>query len=126
MFALAGPKRLVTLVPAWDRAIPLFSVESQTMVSFYCFPHSASCQNASRKVTIRVSLVQGLLMDMYPVLRTLLEVILAGRPSLGLNSGSLQSVNRLRGSDLVGIQLQLTLVGGERLGGARGPFESRS
>src|ERR1700677_1924565 len=42
------------------RAIPLFSVVGQTKVSFYCFGCGASCQNASRKLTIRVSLILGL------------------------------------------------------------------
>src|SRR5271163_1728684 len=56
MFALAGPKPKVTLVPAGVLAIPLFSVQSQTMVLFYGFPGAVSCQNASHTLTIRVSL----------------------------------------------------------------------
>ena len=79
------------------RAIPLFSVEGQTMVPFYCFPCGASCQNASRKLTIRVSLVQGLVVhDMPRFFERFWRRFLQGRRSVGLNSGCLQTADGLR------------------------------
>jgi len=48
------------------------------MVSFYRFPWGDSCQNASRKLTIRVSSIWGWSYLCAPILRTHLEGILAG------------------------------------------------
>jgi len=92
------------------------------MVSFYRFRRGASCQNASRKLTIRVSSIQGLLIVMYPHFHSILNAFgsesCRAWPSLGLKSGRLQTADGLRGSQLSGIEVQLALVGGDRLGWA--------
>jgi hypothetical protein len=59
MIALAGPKRVVTLVPVRIPIIPLVSMLGQTLVSFFGLTGSALCQNAAWRLTIRVSLAQA-------------------------------------------------------------------
>src|SRR5258708_12256833 len=56
MFALAGPRLLVTLVPVQPLQAPYFQYKDKLWSHFKAFPALAQCQIASRSMTIRVRL----------------------------------------------------------------------